>query len=189
MINIEKSKLENLKTLIEKNNKQLVNILNEIINTQIEKMIFDKKICLNNISEYKFEVIKVKSILENQKEIEMYLTWVKNSKIKESIFCYWCLIYEEELEKKKLLQKEESFINKVLISELTKKKYYQSVFLKIEKNKFDLIENRTEIHFIDVCKYIKENRKIQKYKKILECFNELEDYVLLVGIKLNKENI
>ena len=83
MINIEKSKLENLKTLIEKNNKQLVNILNEIINTQIEKMIFDKKICLNNISEYKFEVIKVKSILENQKEIEMYLTWVKNSKIKE----------------------------------------------------------------------------------------------------------
>lgn len=188
MINIEKSKLENLKTLIEKNNKQLVNILNEIINTQIEKMIFDKKICLNNISEYKFEVIKVKSILENQKEIEMYLTWVKNSKIKESIFCYWCLIYEEELEKKKLLQKEESFINKVLISELTKKKYYQSVFLKIENNKLNIIEKGTEVDFIDLKKYIKEQEKITNNKEFQKNLEGLDEYVLLLGMKMNRSN-
>ena len=35
--------------------------------------------------------------LSTEEEIEMYLKMVKRSKIKESIFCYWCTIYEEEL--------------------------------------------------------------------------------------------
>ena len=164
-------------------------LLNEIINTTIEKISFQDVLKLSNMSEYEFNVIKTKIFLENKTENEVYFKIVKNSRIKESIFCYWSLIYEEELCKKSLEKKEELFLSKVIISELTRKNFYQSVFLKIEKNKLDLIENGTEIHFIDVCKYIKENRKIQKYKKILECFNELEDYVLLVGIKLNKENI
>ncbi len=164
-------------------------LLNEIINTTIEKISFQDVLKLSNMSEYEFNVIKTKIFLENKTENEVYFKIVKNSRIKESIFCYWSLIYEEELKNKNFEKKEDAFLNKVIISELTRKKFYQSVFLKIEKNKLDLIENGTEIHFIDVCKYIKENRKIQKYKKILECFNELEDYVLLVGIKLNKENI
>ena len=164
-------------------------ILNEIINTKIKKITYENVLKLNSMSEYEFNVIKTKTLLENKTENEMYFKIVKNSRIKESIFCYWSLIYEEELKNKNFEKKEDAFLNKVIISELTRKKFYQSVFLKIEKNKLDLIENGTEIHFIDVCKYIKENRKIQKYKKILECFNELEDYVLLVGIKLNKENI
>lgn len=188
MINIEENKLENLKTLIETNNKQLVNILNEIINIQIEKIIFDKKICLNNISEYKFEVIKVKSILEDKNEIEMYLKWVKSSKIKESIFCYWCLVYEEELENKKSQRKEESFLNKVSISELTKKKYYQSVFLKIENNKLNIIETGTEVDFIDLNKYIKEQEKITKNKELQKYFEGLDEYVLMLGMKMNRNN-
>ena len=40
-------------------------------------------------------------ILSSKEEIEMYLRMVKRSKIKESIFCYWCTIYEEELLKTK----------------------------------------------------------------------------------------
>ena len=45
-------------------------------------------------------------------------------------------------------------LNKVLISELTKKKYYQSVFLEIENNKGNILETGTEINFIDILKYI-----------------------------------
>ena len=54
-------------------------------------------------------------ILSSKEEIEMYLRMVKRSKIKESIFCYWCTIYEEELLKTKEREEVEPIINKVLI--------------------------------------------------------------------------
>ena len=62
--------------------------------------------------------------LSTEEEIEMYLKMVKRSKIKESIFCYWCTIYEEELLKAREKEKIEPIINKVLISELNKKKFH-----------------------------------------------------------------
>lgn len=159
-------------------------LLNEIIHTEIKSISFEKILKLNNMSEYEFNLVKTQTILKSQEEIELYFKIVKNSRIKESIFCYWCLIYEEELLNKKFEKKEDVFLNKVVISELTKKKFYQSVFLKIENNKFNILENGTEVDFINIDKFIKENKKIQKYKKILECFEKLDDYVLLVGIKM-----
>ena len=143
-------------------------LLNEIMHTEIESINFEKILKLNNMSEYEFNVVKTKTILTNQEEIEVYFKIVKNSRIKESIFCYWCLIYEEELLNKNFEKKEDIFLSKVIISELTKKKFYQSVFLKIENNKFRILENGTEVNFVNVYKFIKENKKIEKYEKILE---------------------
>ena len=159
-------------------------LLNEIMHTEIESINFEKILKLNNMSEYEFNVVKTKTILKNQEEIEQYFKIVKNSRIKESIFCYWCLIYEEELLNKNFEKKEDIFLSKVIISELTKKKFYQSVFLKIENNKFKILENGTEVNFVNVYKFIKENKKIKSYEKILECFENFDDYVLLVGIKM-----
>ena len=159
-------------------------LLNEIMHTEIESINFEKILKLNNMSEYEFNVVKTKTILTNQEEIEVYFKIVKNSRIKESIFCYWCLIYEEELLNKNFEKKEDIFLSKVIISELTKKKFYQSVFLKIENNKFRILENGTEVNFVNVYKFIKENKKIEQYEKILECFENLDDYVLLVGMKM-----
>ena len=76
-----------------------------------------------------------------------------------------------------------NYTNKVLISELEKKKYYQSIFLRIDNNISKLIENGTEINFVDVKKYIIEKKLEKEYLEILECFNQDEDYELLVGIK------
>ena len=78
------------------------------------------------------------------------------------------------------------FLNKVLISELTKKKYYQSVFLEIENNNGNILETGTEINFIEILEYLKdynneENTELKKY------FEKLGDYVLLVGIKMNRK--
>ena len=42
------------------------------------------------MSEYEFELVKVNAILQTDEEVEMYLKMIKNNKIKESIFCYWC---------------------------------------------------------------------------------------------------
>ena len=93
MIIIENNKVEKLKIIIEKSDKQLVEILKEILHIQIDKIEIEKQLKLKNISEYEFEVIKTKAKLNDGNELEIYFKPIKNSRIKESIFCYWCLIY------------------------------------------------------------------------------------------------
>ena len=186
MIIIENKKVEEFENIIEKSKDQLINILKNTLYIKIDEIIIEKRLQLKNISEYEFEVIKTKAKLEDGKELEIYLKLIKSSRIKESIFCYWCLIYEEELFNRKIQQEGEMFLNKVLISELTKKKYYQSVFLEIENNKGNILETGTEINFIEILEYLKdynneENTELKKY------FEKLGDYVLLVGIKMNRK--
>ena len=147
----------------------------------------EKRLKLKNISEYEFEVIKTKAKLENDNEVEIYFKPIKNSRIKESIFCYWCLIYEEEISDKKIHPEGDIFLNKVLISELTKKKYYQSVFLEIENNKGHMLENGTEINFIEILKYLKEE-SCEGCEELKNYFEKMQDYVLLAGIKINRKN-
>lgn len=150
----------------------------------IKEIKYDKNIQLSNISEYEFELVKTKIILEENEEVEMYLKMIKNSKIKESIFCYWCTIYEEELFKAKEI---ENMVNKVLISELNKTKYQKRVFLTIENNKTQILETGSEVNFIEIANYIEEmkNEKNQ-FKKMYKYFEQGDDDVLLVGIKMKR---
>ena len=46
-------------------------ILNEIINTKIKKITYENVLKLNSMSEYEFNVIKTKTLLENKTENEM----------------------------------------------------------------------------------------------------------------------
>ena len=117
----------------------------------------------------------------------MYLKMIKNSRVKESIFCYWCSIYEEELIKAKELENIDIFINKVLISELEKTKYQNRIFLSIENNKTRILESGTEVNFIEIIDYIKEQKNEKnQYEKLFEYFDEQTDDVLLVGLKMNR---
>ena len=89
-----------LNELIEgEDNQTFIQILNEVLHLEIKEIKCEKNIQLSNMSEYEFELVKVKAILESKEEVEMYLKMIKNTRIKESIFCYWCSIYEEELMK------------------------------------------------------------------------------------------
>ena len=177
-----------LKKLIENDDKVILEeILNNVLDIGLKEIKYDQNLQLSNISEYEFELIKVKAILETDEEVEMYLKMVKNKRVKESIFCYWCSIYEEELMKAKELEDEDLIINKVLISELDKTKYQKRIFLTIEDNKTQILETGTEVNFIDIIDYIndKKNEKNQ-YQKLYEYFDEKSDDVLLVGIKMNR---
>ena len=154
---------------------------------RIEQIEYDTNLQLSNISEYEFELIKIKAILETDDEIEMYLKMIKNTKIKESIFCYWCSIYEEELMKAKELENMDIFINKVLISELDKSKYQKRVFLTIENNKTRILEEGTEVNFIEIIDYINERKNENNmYEKLYEYFDRQSEDVLMVGIKMNR---
>lgn len=160
------------------------NVLNQVVNLKIKEIEYDKNLQLSNASEYEFELVKGKIILEDDKEVEMYLKIIKNNKIKESIFCYWCTIYEEELFKSNEI---ESVINKVLITELDKTKYKETIFLAIENNTTQILETGTEVNFLEVSNYIEEmkNEKNQ-FEKLDKYFEDCNDYVLMIGMKIKR---
>lgn len=142
---------------------------------------------MDNISEYEFELVKVKAIMESEEEVEMYLKMIKNTRMKESIFCYWCSIYEEEMMKAQKLENIDMIINKVLISELDKTKYQKRIFLTIENNRTQILETGTEVDFIEINDYISEERnQNNEYEKLYRYFDKQSDDVLLVGIKMNR---
>ena len=185
---IIENKVLKLKKLVESEDKAIIKkILNDVLELNIDEIEYDKNIQLNNISEYEFELVKIKAILNTDEEIEMYLKMIKNTRVKESIFCYWCSIYEEELMKAKELDNIDIFINKVLISELDMSKYQKRIFLTIENNKTRILETGTEVNFLEIKDYINEQKSEQnKYEKLYEYFDKESDDVLMVGIKMNR---
>lgn len=182
MINEKVNLLEQL--LKDEEKDILKNLLSNVLDFEIKNIKYEKNIQLADISEYEFELVKATITLKTDEQIEMYLRMVKNSKIKESIFCYWCSIYEEEMAKFKI---KENIINKVLITELTKEKYQQSIFLEIENNQMPILETGTEVIFLEIDKYIKEYKNSKnQYEKLYKYFQKDSEDVLLIGIKTNK---
>ena len=184
---IIENKVLKLKELIGSEDKQkIIQILNQILDLQIKEIKYDKNLQLSNISEYEFELVKVKAIFESNEEVEMYLKMIKRTRIKESIFCYWCSIYEEELMKSKELENIDIFINKVLISELNETRYQKRIFLTIEDNKTGILETGTEVNFLEIIDYIESNQNNEnQYEKLYKYFDKQSDDVLLVGIKMD----
>ena len=182
------NKVLKLKKLIEsEDNKILKQILNDILKLNIKEIKYNKNIQLSNISEYEFELVKVNAILESGEDVEMYLKMIKNTRIKESIFCYWCSIYEEELMKAKEADNIDVLINKVLISELDKTKYQKRIFLTIEENKTQILETGTEVNFLEITDYINEQKnENNQYEKLYEYFDKQSEDILMVGIKMNR---
>ena len=185
---IIENKVAKLKALMECDENHIIKqVLNNVLRLNIKEIKYDKNLKLSNISEYEFELIKVKAMLETDEEIEIYLKIIKNSRIKESIFCYWCTIYEEELMKAKELDNMDVIINKVAISELKKSRYQESIFLTIENNRTPILETGTEVSFIEIRDYIEDHReKNTELEKLYKYFEKESNDVLLVGIKMRR---
>ena len=185
---IIENKVAKLKALMECDENHIIKqVLNNVLHLNIKEIKYDKNLKLSNISEYEFELIKVKAMLETDEEIEIYLKIIKNSRIKESIFCYWCTIYEEERMKAKELDNMDVIINKVAISELKKSRYQESIFLTIENNRTPILETGTEVSFIEIRDYIEDHReKNTELEKLYKYFEKESNDVLLVGIKMRR---
>ena len=185
---IIENKVAKIKALMECDENHIIKqVLNNVLHLNIKEIKYDKNLKLSNISEYEFELIKVKAMLETDEEIEIYLKIIKNSRIKESICCYWCTIYEEELMKAKELDNMDVIINKVAISELKKSRYQESIFLTIENNRTHILETGTEVSFIEIRDYIEDHReKNTELEKLYKYFEKESNDVLLVGIKMRR---
>ena len=82
---IENNVLKLKKLLESKDKEKIKEILNEILDLRIDQIEYDTNLQLSNISEYEFELIKIKAILETDDEVEMYLKMIKNTVISANI--------------------------------------------------------------------------------------------------------
>lgn len=170
------------------NKKIFMELLSNILNLEIKEF---KEITIEkfeDISEYEFSLIKVNVLLLNNIKTDIHLKIVNRNKVKENIFCYWSLIYEKELKKKKRKSKKKPLVSKVTITDIGKERYKSSVLLEVQENREHILEYGAEIHFVDILKYFNNTElNFNKFTFLKKFFNINSTDLLLVGIILNKE--
>ena len=190
MIKISSENSNMLKKIFEEeNNAPMINdLISKVLGLKVKRTKFDSITKFENISEYEFSLIKTLCNLEMEDNIEIYFKVIKKDRIKESLFCYWCALYEEKFQECKENSNMATIINNVVISEVGMERYKNSVFLEIKNNSMDILKYGTEVHFIDFIKYIenykdKEN-KLEDWIKYIDKNNE---DILMMGVVLNKD--
>jgi len=159
-----------------------VDLLKNVTKLEIIDFEFEDLKNMGDSSGYDFAIIKLKVLTTNQ-EAKVYIKMIRKDKIKESIFCYWSLLYDEMF---KNFEESEftSVINKVRITETENEKYKHSVLLEIKENKWGILECGSTIHLVKFQKYlndntIKKSNSINEWKKYIE--DDSQD-VLFIGI-------
>ncbi len=145
-----------LKVILMPKNKEItINLLNEISKLDIIDFEYEQLKYMKTIAEYQFTMIKIKVILKDQTNADIYLKLIPKDRIKESIFCYWCILYDEKF--KEYEDSEfSSIVSKVKIIESESEKNNHSVLLSINENKWGVLERGSIIHLVKFEKYIKE---------------------------------
>lgn len=171
-----------------KNTLMINDLVSSVLGLKVETIEFESIKKFETISEYEFSLVKTKCNLGMEDCVDIYFKIIKNDKIKESLFCYWCLLYEEKLKETKQNLNMSTIINNVIISEVGMERYKNSVFLEIKDNASGILENGTEIHFIDFIKYINNHKgddnNLEKWNKYL---SEDSEDILMMGVVLNKD--
>lgn len=158
-----------------------INLIKDLTKLNIIDLEFEDLKNMDSITGYDFSLIKLKAILDNhtnkaQEETNIYIKIIRKDRIKESIFCYWNLLYDEKF---KTYQQSEftTVINKVRITETENEDYKHSVLLEIKENKWGILEYGSTIHLVKLEKYlndktIKKSKSTSEWKKYIEEGNE-----------------
>lgn len=171
--------------IAKENEKDIIEILNRITKAKIEKIEFYNSIGMNDLSDYNFNMSELTGITSDNRKAKIYMKKIKRNKIKESIFCYWTVLYEEYMRYRQY-EEMKKIINKVSIGEIEKEEEFKkSVFLSIENNNSEFLKNGTTVHLVDIKEYI--NNFFSSYKST-NFWKKIEDMsnedILLIGIVL-----
>jgi hypothetical protein len=151
-----------------------IELLEKILNEKIENLEFDGIEHFDTITEYKFSLFKINLIFSNGQSEEIYLKIIKGGKIKESIFCYWSLLYEEYLKENK--DKNDKILKKVIITQKTANESNSSIVLNLEQN----LDYYAEINLVELKKFAIENNRLERWGEDLEIKSE---DILFIGRK------
>lgn len=170
-----------------------MDLLKDLTQLDIKNIKFEDLKNMGDSSGYDFSIIKLKAIIntENkgepntneQDEKDLYIRIIRKDRIKESIFCYWSLLYDEKFRN---LEESEftSVISKVKITETENQEYKHTVLLEIKENKWGILECGSTIHLVKLARFlntetIKKSKLTNEWKKYIEEGNQ---DVLFIGI-------
>lgn len=155
---------------------KFIKLLEKILKHSILDIEFEDIKEFNTIVEYNFSVLKVKIIYKDGRKDEVYLKMIKGGKIKESIFCYWSLLYEEFL-KNNEKKEDEEVVKKAIISQVTSDKSSSCILLTLDAE----LNYCAEINLIELRKFYEKNNEYERWLNSLEI---KEDDILFIGKKM-----
>ena len=162
-----------------------ISLFKDLTKLDIQDFEFEDIKNMADSSGYDFSIINIKAVIGQKKSnsADIYIKMIKKDRIKESIFCYWNLLYDENF---KNYEESEftSVINKVRITETESKDYKHSVLLEIKENKWGILEYGSTIHLVKLEKYLndgttRKSKLTNEWKKYIEEGNQ---DVLFIGI-------
>ncbi len=168
------------------NNKLAKELFSKILKLDVKELKFEKIINIDDVSDYKFGMAKLNATIEKDGNIgdtKVYTKVIRYDRIKEAIFCYWTLIYEEEFKNKSNVEMS-NITKKVSIEELKlEEDHKKSVFLNIQNNNSEILQYGTELHFLDLQDYIREySNDTNNLNKFNECFKLNNEEILLTSV-------
>ena len=156
--------------ILYKNKADLICLLNSAFNRKVLDIKFEEEKHFENIIEYNFSISKAKIIYANDKEETVYLKIIKGGKIKETIFCFWSILYEEYLSDKDN-REERDLIYKAIISQVSSDNGISNLILTLNSN----LNYYAEIDLIELNKIKKERWE--------ECIEINNNDILFIGKK------
>lgn len=161
--------------LIDKSKKEIIiSLFEELLKQKIKDYKYISIEKFNSIIEYDFSLAKVDITFNNQEQRRIYFRMIKGGKIKESIFCYWSLLYEEynKCNRNKLP-------HKVAITEKIIEENKKNIVLTIDKD----LNYCTEICLVEIKKFLEEKSKYNNnLKEVMNYFDNKDKEILFLGI-------
>lgn len=186
IIKISDEKINVLKNILMncKNEHMKIHLLENILELKINRIKLHSIASVSNFIDYDFSVLKFKIYIDDEKNKQskmLYIKFIKKNKVKESIFCYWNLIYQEL--KNNYKEEMEGLKSKISISELKRKQpYKKGVLLNIEENNANILINGTKVYLVEIKEYIENYLEEDDIEYWNESIDNIGEYMLFVGI-------
>lgn len=153
----------------------LIDLLEKILNNSVLDIEFEGTERFENIIEYEFSLLKVNVVYKDGKKDEIYLKMIKSGKIKESIFCYWSLLYDEFL--KGHQSDIENILQKAIITQITSDESISSLLLTLNAK----LNYCAEINLVELRNFGENNTRYERWLDNLEIKN---NDILFIGKKM-----
>lgn len=157
------------------NKKDLLALLESVLKNKLADIEISGNETYENIIEYNFSLIKAVVKYENGKKEEIYLKMIRGGKIKESIFCYWSILYDEFLKNTK--READKKLQKAIITQITSEESFSSLLLTLNTK----LNYYAEISLIELKRFLEEKNIYRRWCSNLEITN---GDILFIGRKM-----
>lgn len=158
----------------EKNEEIIKYILKKSINLSAKKIRYLGYVEDKALTEYDFILNKFEVISSTNTIMNIYIRTVDPGKIKESVYCYWNILYEQEKIK---FGKDKAISKNIYIRELNIEKYKKEISLEIDDNERNILKNGTQICFIEIENYLKDNNQKLEHSEYISKFSNLNLFI------------